>query len=261
MILRERQDAEASFVENLGLIERAIAALCRRHGLHGDDADEFASWTRLKLVENDYAVLRKFRGESSIATYLTVVIAMLFREYRVQRWGRWRPSAEARRRGELAVRLETLVYRDGLPLIQTAESLRSAGYTTLSDRELAALLAELPPRLPLRPVESGPELLVENAGPASAEERVLAEEAERERGAVNDALSHALGGLPPEDRLIVRMRFMENISVANIARGLALPQKPLYRRIERALAELRKSLEAAGISRQQVQTLLDDSVS
>jgi RNA polymerase sigma factor for flagellar operon FliA len=57
------------------------------------------------------------------------------------------------------------------------------------------------------------------------------------------------------------MRFMENLSVANIARGLALPQKPLYRRIERALAELRKSLEAAGVSREHVQTLLDHSVS
>ena len=259
MINPERPDAEACFVENHGLIERAIAALCRRHGLYGDDADEFASWTRLKLVENDYAVIRKFRGESSIATYLTVVIAMLLREYRVQRWGRWRPSAEARRRGELAIRLEMLVYRDGLRMDQAAESLRSAGYTTLSDREITTLLAELPARLPLRPVESAPELLTEHPAPATAEDRVLGEEAERERRTINEALSHALGRLPPEDRLIVRMRFTENMSVANIARGLAIPQKPLYRRIERALGDLRRSLEAAGVSHEHVQTILDHS--
>lgn len=261
LIIQERQTAEACFGENLDLIERVVASLCRRHGLQGDDADDFASWTRLKLVDNDYAVLRKFRGESSIGTYLTVVFAMLFREYRVQRWGRWRPSAEARRRGEVAVRLETLVHRDGFPLHQAAESLRSVGCTTLSDRDLAVLLAELPPRLPLRPRESGPELLLENPSPSSAEDRILAEEAERERRSVNEALSHALGTLPPEDRLIVRMRFMESMSVANIARGLALPQKPLYRRIERALSELRSSLQAAGVSREHIQTLLDHSAS
>lgn len=213
----------------------------------------------MKLMENDYAVLRKFRGESSLPTYLTVVIAMLFREYRVQRWGRWRPSAEAKRRGEVAVRLETLVYRDGLRLEQAIRSLRSSGQTSLSDRAITAMFAELPPRLPLRPVEAGADVLIETPAPAGADDRVLGAEAERQRRSVDHALSQALERLPPEDRLIVRMRFWENMSVANIARGLSLPQKPLYRRIEHALAEVRTSLESSGISRAEVQSLLDHS--
>src|SRR5919109_1132038 len=95
----DRQALEALFLRNLGWIERALASVCRRYGVSRDDAEDFASWAKLKLVEDDYAVLGKFRDESSITTYLTVVIAMLFRDYRVQRWGRWRPSADARRRG------------------------------------------------------------------------------------------------------------------------------------------------------------------
>ena len=37
------------------------------------DADDLAADIFLKLVENDFDVLRRFRGESSLATYLTVI--------------------------------------------------------------------------------------------------------------------------------------------------------------------------------------------
>src|SRR3712207_199407 len=104
-----RADAESLFLSNLPYIDRVLAALARRYGLGGDEVDDFASWARTRLVENDYAVVAKFRGESSATTYLTVVLSMLGREYLVQERGRWRPSAAARRAGPLAARLETLV--------------------------------------------------------------------------------------------------------------------------------------------------------
>ena len=254
----DRQSFEAVFLENLGWIERVAASVCRRHGLSAEDSEDFGSWAKLKLVEDDYAVLRKFRGESAITTYLTVVVAMLFRDYRVERWGRWRPSAAAQRHGRVAVRLETLVHRDGYRLEQAAEILRTRGETDLPDRELAALLAELPARTPLRPVEVGSEPLASAPAAAHADDLVVGSEEAEERRAADEALSRALQTLPPEDRLILRMRFWEEMSVADIARGLSLPQKPLYRRIERALGDLRKYLEAAGISRERVRALLGE---
>src|SRR5918999_3660584 len=150
-----RADAEAQFVQHLPYIERTVAALSRRYGLRGDDADDFASWAKMRLIENDYAVLGKFRGGSSLPTYLTVVLSMLGREYLVHQRGRWRPSAAARRAGPLATRLETLIYRDHLSLGHAAERLRTSGETTLSDRDLAALLATLPRRDPIRPANAG----------------------------------------------------------------------------------------------------------
>jgi RNA polymerase sigma factor for flagellar operon FliA len=47
------------------------------------------------------------------------------------------------------------------------------------------------------------------------------------------------------------------MSVAEIARTLAIPQKPLYRRLERLLEHLREQLEAEGISRERVSDFLD----
>src|SRR5215208_2558389 len=168
----ERHDFEALFLANLPAIERIIGALCRRHGLAREDADDFASWAKMKVIEDDYAVLRRFRGDSALTTYLTVVLALHFRDYRVHKWGRWRPSAAALRRGRLAIRLEMLVYRGGLQLQQAGETLRTAGETTLSDRELAALLGELPIRAPLRPVDVGADLLRDAAARGGADELV-----------------------------------------------------------------------------------------
>ncbi|HEV3051584.1 MAG TPA: hypothetical protein VGX50_14865, partial [Longimicrobium sp.] len=83
----ERQKAEALFLANLELVEQSVATLCRRYGLGGDEADDVVSWVKLRLIEDDYTALRKFRGDSSIRTYLVVVVATLFREYRASNWG------------------------------------------------------------------------------------------------------------------------------------------------------------------------------
>lgn len=260
----ERQDLEALLLDNLSVVERIAAAICRRHGLSPEDAEDFTASVKARLVEDDYVVLRKFRGESSLATYLAVVVAMLFRDYRTRHWGRWRPSAVAQSLGPAAVRLETLVYRDGYSLDQATAVLRSAGPGAgigagdLSPRALSALYARLPARGPMRPVDVGPEPLLTAVGVAGADDLLLAHLAAEERQRLEGAVQGALEQLPAEDRLIVRMRYWEGLRIADIARALQLPQKALYRRVERALIELRRHLESSGVSRNVTQQMFAD---
>jgi RNA polymerase sigma factor (sigma-70 family) len=257
--MTERPPAERLLLEHLPWIERACAALARRHGLAGDEADDFLSWARMRLLEDDCAILRKFRGECAATTYLTVVLATLFRNYRVREWGKWRPSAAARREGALAVRLEAMVRRDGFRLEEAGERLRTAGATTLSDRELAVLLARLPAHAPSRPLAAGDAALAEvPAATGAADAGVLADEASAHRVAGEAALRRALERLAPRDQVVFRMRFWEGLTVAQIARGLGVPQKGLYRRIERALPRMRRELERGGMTRADVRELLDD---
>jgi RNA polymerase sigma factor for flagellar operon FliA len=256
----DRPAVERLFLEQLPAIERVIGALCRRHGLTADDAEEFGSVARLKLIEDDFAVMRKFRGEASLPTYLTVVIARLLQEHRIARWGRWRPSAESRRRGNVAVLLETMVRRDGLRFDEAAERLRTSGETALSDRELAVLLAALPHRAPLRPVEVASESAHDAPAAEQADDFIERDHIAREQRDVQDALQAALAELNPEEQVIVRMRFWEGLSVADAARALGHEQKPLYRRLERALEQMRSHLEQRGLSRGDVVTLLEGVV-
>ena len=212
----------------------------------------------MKLLEDDYAVLRKFRGESKLTTYLTVVIVQLFRDYNVRQRGRWRPSAAARRLGAVAVKLEALVYRDGYRLDQAGELLRTGGVTALSDAELGRLLAQLPPHALPRPVEVGTEPLELAVSAYRADAPLVEEDTQAQRRALVDALHAALDRLDPEDRLLVCLRIWEEMKVADIARALELEQKPLYRRLEKIFARLRESLEAAGFTREETGDLLED---
>src|SRR5215472_1056914 len=127
------------FLTNLPTIEALVQMVARQQRMSWAEAEEFASIVRLRLIENDYAILRKFRGGSTLRTYLTVVIARQALDYRDACWGRWRPSRTARRLGPAAVALERLVVRDGLSfeeawrtlpeedLVKEAERLRAFG--------------------------------------------------------------------------------------------------------------------------------------
>src|SRR3954463_5742440 len=108
-------------VANLDTINELCGATARRYRLLPADAEEFAAVVRLRLIENDYDVLRKFRGESSLRTFLSVVIARYCLDYQVSRFGKWRPSARAKRLGPAAVGLERLVWRHGVTFADALE--------------------------------------------------------------------------------------------------------------------------------------------
>ena len=94
---------ETFFLDNLSLIERVIAFVCRKYGLSGADAEDFASASKLKIIEDDYAVLRKFEQKCSLATYLTIVIQRHYLDQMIRERGKWRPSMRARQGGDAAI--------------------------------------------------------------------------------------------------------------------------------------------------------------
>jgi DNA-directed RNA polymerase specialized sigma24 family protein len=70
----------------------------------------------------------------------------------------------------------------------------------------------------------------------------------RQAAATLEAVSQTL---PAEDRVLLRMRFWQGLAVADIAEILKLDAKPLYRRYERLLRDLRHKLAEHGIGPEQ----------
>lgn len=245
---------EELFREQLPTIERILASVCRRHAASDEEAEEFGSWARLKLIEDDYAVLAKFQGRSRLTTYLTTVLVNLFRDFRIQRWGKWRPSAAARRLGTTAVLLERLTSRDGFSFEEAARHLRDNHAVDRTDAELAELAAELPHRT--RRYHEGEEALEGLPGEARTSGRVEAAERDELARRIEGTLATALAGLGEEDRVLLRLHFREGLTLARIARLLGVRQKPLYRRKNRLQGRLATALEAQGIGRDEVAELL-----
>jgi RNA polymerase sigma factor (sigma-70 family) len=230
-------DAAAFLESNLPLVEAVVGEVARRHRVRGDALDEFRSLAFLKLVEHDYAVLRRFEGASSLRTYLTVVLQRVLLDYRNREWGRWRASAAASRIGPVAVRLERLVTRDGLT---PGEAITALSPHADADAYVD-FVSTLTRRGPVRGSRTTlgedaiPECLDPAPGPdASMEQREQAARAAVVRGVVRDALR----ALPSQDHLLITLRYRDGLSVAGAARVLELEAKPLYRRIERILARL-----------------------
>ena len=237
----------AVYLQHLQAIDRIAGSLCRRHGIRGADAEDFASEVRLRLLEDDYAVIRKHRGDSSMTTFLTVVIANLLRDYRVKMWGKWRPSAEAKRLGQTAVVLETVMYRDGFSFEEACAFVERDGRLVVDRAQLREMAKKLPVRSPRR-IE-GEEALADIAALSQSDGRVLEAERAEKHTAAQSVMNRWLATLASEDQLIIKLRFYEGLSVADVARALSLPQKPLYTRVARLLEGLSVALKSEGIGR------------
>jgi RNA polymerase sigma factor for flagellar operon FliA len=251
-------DFEAWFRDHYGFLQRLTAAAARALGIRGDDAEEFASWAVMRLWDNECALLRKWRGDSSLETYARVVVTNLGREYRVLLWGRWRPSAAALRLGRLAILLEQLVYRDGMRPHEAFELLRTRGEADgRSDGELAALLAQLPVRPRSRRAEDR-EVEIETVADdrAAADEVVVVDERDARFREVLRVLREAVATLPPLQRVLIELHYIRALKISEIARELGVEQKPLYRERDRALATLARLLADAGIAWAEVRDLL-----
>lgn len=256
--LRLVDDAGEDFEAALRVAEEVVRYLARRRHCSADEAEEFGSAARLHLVEADFRVLRLHQGRSSLRTYLTVVLDRLLVDLRRRRWGVWRPSAEARRLGPAAVKLDQLLHRDGLGLQDAIETLRTNEGLRLEEREWATLAARLPVRTRRR--EVGPEALAELCVPASTvEANALANVREERRARLRVCLRAALDGLSDEDCLILRLRFGQALTVASIAASLGLEAKGLYRRFEGLLRRLRCTLEDDGFDAAETAELIERS--
>src|SRR5437764_3233602 len=216
------------FLSNLDAIDRAIAYVCHRNHLSPQDGDEFGSEVKTKLIEGNYSVLRKFEGRSSFSTYLTTVVQRLYFQWRVQMWGKWRPSAEAKRLGEKAITLERMLTRDGFTYGEALETL-TTGTRAYTREEVEALYLRLPERQP-RPVlvaAVSPEL----APTVDPDRDLFTADRRRIARAAAAAIDEAMAEMDPESQVIIRMRFWNGRKVPDIATALHLDAKRLYKRI------------------------------
>jgi RNA polymerase sigma factor for flagellar operon FliA len=253
--LGEAWDAERLFLHELAAIERTIQFACRRGGLR-DNADDFSSYVKLKLIENDYAVIRKHDRRSSFAAFISIVVQRLLLDYRVREWGKWHASAHARRLGEAAIAVEAMLHRDGRTIDEALPALlrRWPELTRCQVEEIARTL----PAHSRRPRPVDLDHAAEAIGSDATSVAEAAFEADRLQLSrkIAELVRSFMALLDEHDRLIFRFRFEAGLSVAEISRVRHIEQKPLYRQIDRMLLALRGQLEKAGIHAEDVEEIL-----
>lgn len=244
-------DYEKLLLEHLDLVDRVVRHVARKHHLSASDADEFAGVVRFRLVDRDYAILRKFQGRSNLGTYLTTVIERLFLDYCISQWGKWRPSAIARRIGPHAVLLERLLSRDGMTFDEAVSTLQTNHRCPATREELHGIFVQLPTRIVRR--LAGDEELAAVAQRAAATDGLLdRNEEEQIAERIDGALLQAIAALTTRDRLILKLRFEQDMRMADIARLVDTPVNSLYRDLGTLVAGLHERLRQQGIDRTDV---------
>jgi RNA polymerase sigma factor (sigma-70 family) len=234
--------------EQLDILNDVIRHVARTGRLQPQDVEDFSQSVHVKLLERNYDVFARFDGRSSLRTFLTVVIRRLLLDWRNAAQGKWRSSAAATRLGAMAVALERLIYRDAFQASEAIQLLRSRGCME-STAELQELWNKLPRRASRRTISD--ERLVDVSATAF-EDPVDAERRRRARRRVAMMLARVIRELPQEDQWLLQARYQRTQSIQAVAGALQVDPKALYRRFDRVLRSLRRSLESAGLTESQM---------
>jgi RNA polymerase sigma factor (sigma-70 family) len=242
---------ESLFLSRLEDIEQVIRYVCGSHHLSTEEAEDFASQVRIHLIEHDYAVLRKFEGRCQFKTYISIVIERQLLDYRNSVWGKWRPSAAAKRLGDVAILLEQLTVRDGHPYAEACDILHTQHRVEVPTPELDRIAALLPNRMRRR-FES--DAALEGVPTRERTSDDLAADAGRQAVAdrVSDVLNAVMDSLTERDALILALRFEDGCTVGHIAAIVGDDEKRLFRHIDKLLRQLRAELEKAGVDAESV---------
>jgi RNA polymerase sigma factor (sigma-70 family) len=242
-------EAWAEFLRDYTSLIRHVVQL-HEHDQAGID-DTF-NYVCEALSDDGFRRLRSFRpeGPARFRTWLVAVVANLCRDWRRRQRGRVRPVQAVARLPELDQQVYRLMFVQGNSRASCLAALapRFPGLTDATVAEISArLFGLLTPQQrwqlsarPHAPVRSGsrpgigdePMGRVEAAGPGPEEEAAAAQERRQ--------LQEALARLTPEQRLLLRLRYEQGLTLAEVARLTRQPD-PF-----RANRQIQAALEALG---------------
>jgi RNA polymerase sigma factor (sigma-70 family) len=251
---RPSEEAWADFLLHYSAL---ILETCQHSCSDQDQAADSFLYTCEQLRRNNFRRLVKFdpQGSASFSTWLRVVVRNLCLDWLRKRFGRPRLFRSIARLSQLDGEVYRCRYEQGLSLGDTYTSLRQS-FPGLTMEQLAAgeervqqsitcrqlrLMDARKARLRIDGRPSGVEVIdeatSEPADPRPTPESILAD---RER---EGQLWRAVGKLPKLERLVIRMRFGQGLTLEEIGRltGLGDAQR-VHRRIGDVLEKLRAEL-------------------
>lgn len=239
--------------------------------LSGSDAafdnrvDELFNQVLDHLKEEDYQVLRKFKGKSKLSTYLSTIVSNIVVDLIRKNRGRSRVKQRAAEMGGVAEHLYDAIYVRGFSIGEAQDFLRSTWGLDIDRTELDLLLKKMqgrenphrfkvcddnwPPAGFEVETDNGVEVVVPD--PAwSAEEKLVDKQREL---LARQVLDRALTELTGEERFIITLRFpfsedKHPMAIREIAEVLGVTEKALDNRVRRILMRCREIFLRQGLS-------------
>lgn len=243
-------EAKELLLQHVDLVRRVVHIACSRGFSH--EADDCLAWVMMRLLENDYARVRRYRGSAPFSSYLRSVVLHLARDYRVSVWGKWQSSTVARRLGLAALRLERLVWRDGHSVDDAVAFV--AQQQGEDPEDLYRLWEQIPPRT-VRHTFVEATLIEDLRSMGDAESRVLGNRQRELEGDLKRHLKEILAKEDPEVRRLLRAHYRDGLQIAEIARREGESRRKYYSQLARSLKRIRRELLERGIEERALEDL------
>ena len=203
-----------------------------------------------KLSDNDFSRLLKFKpvGPAKFSTWLTAVVANLCIDWRRKRYGRRRAVRVVQQLPDLEQDVFHCLYESGMTRTECMHALRHR-YGGITDRDIAKINSRIHSLLSSKQrwqlaarkgeeislSETNPEVQPGNepTDPGPEVASLVQSEQDRER------LAEAMAQLSPDERLILRLRYEQDLTLEEVARLMNFGDPYRARRqIEAAVATL-----------------------
>lgn len=265
----DNPDYPRLIVDHLPCIERQCRRAANSPGSFRSDsdvdneADHLLTEVLDHLKADNFKVLREFRGNSKLTTYLTTVISNLVVDIIRNRKGRSRASERATVMGPVAEQLHKLVYGLGYTLADAHGHLVLSDGIGENEEQLREMLYHIRGRDSITHSATsswpyqGREVLVDDEvevivpDPAKgADEQLIENQRDQKREQIIGVLMEGLSG---EERFMLRLRFPATEiespkSVREIAVLTGQTEKSVDNRLRRILLRCRETLLSRGIS-------------
>ena len=253
-------EAKSFFESNLSITDEVIKKYCTRHHIVGDEADECKSYVYEKIIENDYQKIREFKGKSSYKTYITVVISRILID-RVRSGGRWKPSQKALNIGKEAVILEELVFNKKYSFGQAYNTLTTNHNISIEWERVYEIITLLQ-RKHLKSTAPGDVELTDDVSDKNVtlpDEAAINKELSIKKDQLDYIISEIRNLLSNEERLLLRMRFEDNINISEIARVLKKDRGDIDRKLKSILTKFKNEILSRNISIDDVYPCINDA--
>lgn len=227
---------DTAWAEFLARYSPVISRAVRLHGIDRDSAEECSAFVSSALADDGFRRLRCFRleGPARFRTWLTAVVSNLCVDWLRRERGRVRPLRRVSRLPELDQRVYSCIYEQGMSRAQCLMTLASrfpdltaAQVSEINARLFGMLTPQQRWHLSARTKARHPAVgdvacdedapAWQRAAPEPGPDDLAADSQERER------LQGALAKLPPRQRLLLRLRYEQDLTLAEVARLTGQP--------------------------------------
>lgn len=230
------------FNDNIETIYSTINFFCRNKQIIGEDKKDFSSQILIKVIDNDYKVLRSYNKKSKLTTYLLTVISNYYIDLKRKEIKRWRPSKKSKNKGPIAVKLDELINKKNYTLEEAHDTLTINHNYNVTLDELSKIASEFKNSTRQIRKVSDTHLTTLTDNNPHTEEAIIKTEDQK---TVNDMIRVSVKireNLPGEAKLILKMRFFDDYSISQIGRMLNIKRHAVDKILKDSLKEIKDSL-------------------